>query len=78
MQDCKEAPRGLHASGLLHGDLVKDSILITSEGLKFIDFEHSSAPPGNDLERWNAMKEQELCSLEAALLDTSGKGRRWD
>ncbi len=78
MEDCKRALRELHASGLLHGDLVKDNILITSKGPKFIDFEHSSPQPGNDLERWNAMKDQELYSLEAALLDSSGKGRPWD
>ncbi|KAK5264343.1 hypothetical protein LTR96_010360 [Exophiala xenobiotica] len=78
LEDCKEALGELHASGLLHGDLVKDNILITSEGPKFIDFEDSTPQPCNDLERWNAMKEQELCSLEAALLDSSGRGRPWD
>ncbi|KAK5442661.1 hypothetical protein LTS15_010979 [Exophiala xenobiotica] len=78
LEDCKQALGELHASGLLHGDLVKDNILITSEGPRFIDFDDSTPQTCNDLERWNAMKEQELGSLEVALLDSSGRGRPWD
>lgn len=77
-EDCEEALRELHASGVVHGDLVKHNILITSQGSKFIDFEFSSLQPSDDPERWDALKEQEFCSLEAALIDSSGRGRPWD
>jgi hypothetical protein len=78
MEDCKKALRELHAAGLIHGDLVKDNILITSQGPKFIDFEESFSQPPDDLEDWNAMKEQEFCSLEANLMDCSDMGQPWD
>ena len=50
LENCKEALRELHNSGLVHGDPVKDNILITRQGPKFIDFEEACTQPPNDLE----------------------------
>lgn len=58
--------------------LVKANILITSQGVKFIDFENSVSQPHEDLELWNAMKEQEACNLKANLMDSSNMGQPWD
>lgn len=77
-EDCMEALRELHASGVVHGDLVKYNILITSGGPRFIDFENSSLRPHIDLESWNTITQQELCNLEPSLLDSSGKGKPWN
>lgn len=75
---CEKALQELHASGLIHGDPVKANILITSQGVKFIDFENSVSQPQEDLEQWNAMKKQEICNLKENLMDSSKMGQSWD
>ncbi|KIW77230.1 hypothetical protein Z517_09676 [Fonsecaea pedrosoi CBS 271.37] len=77
LQDIESALEELHACGLVHGDVFKYNILITTQGPRFIDFEKSSLPPPDDPELWQEMKEQELRGLEAALLDETGMGKPW-
>ncbi|KAK7211041.1 hypothetical protein V2G26_018219 [Clonostachys chloroleuca] len=69
---CQQSLRQLH-SFLIHGDLCKYNILITQEGLKFIDLE-DSVLIGN--EAWSSEGvEKEMQGLLSSLADESGCGR---
>ena len=65
---CEAALQRLHNLQILHGDLNRHNIIVTAEGIRFIDFENSI--PFLD----EALKQKELEGLTAALMDTSGTG----
>ncbi|MCJ1364738.1 hypothetical protein MMC16_003854 [Acarospora aff. strigata] len=65
---CRAAVSKLHNLGILHGDLNKHNILISSSRVVLIDFE--TARKSED----RAAMDQELHDLERQLLDESGKG----
>ncbi|CAG9945385.1 unnamed protein product [Clonostachys rosea f. rosea IK726] len=69
---CQQSLRQLH-SFLIHGDLCKYNILITQEGLRFIDLE-DSVLIGN--KAWSSEgAEKEMQGLLSNLADESGRGR---
>lgn len=74
LQPCGQALDQLH-NHLIHGDLCKYNIFITSEGPKFIDFENSILVGA---ERWTiASRDEEKRILAEKLADTSGAGQPW-
>lgn len=74
LEACRAALDQLHRY-LIHGDLVKYNIIVTSHGPKFIDFE-SSVLVGT--EKWSSTaRDKEKKNLEAKLVDESGAGRPW-
>lgn len=66
---CQQALAKLHNLGILHGDLVKYNILITSKGATLIDF--STARKSDDISAF----EEEKKVLEAELYSDSDRGR---
>lgn len=75
LEICEEALRELRGLDIIHGDLNKDNIFITNEGVKFIDFEDSCVGPVEEIDHWNTLKLDEVRGLPEKLLDESGKGR---
>ncbi|PGG96183.1 hypothetical protein AJ80_09864 [Polytolypa hystricis UAMH7299] len=74
---CKTALQQLHSLDIIHGDINRDNIFITSDGAKFIDFEESSIGRTGSVEDWEKRKAKEILGLAEKLKDTSGKGRPW-
>ncbi|PGG98667.1 hypothetical protein AJ80_09504 [Polytolypa hystricis UAMH7299] len=74
---CKTALQQLHSLNIIHGDINRDNIFITSNGAKFIDFEESSIGPIGSVEGWDKRKAEEILGLVEKLKDNSGKGRPW-
>lgn len=72
---CQVALRELHGLNIIHGDINRDNIFVTNEGVKFIDFEESCIGLIEETDRWNRMKLDEIRSLPEKLSDESGKGR---
>ncbi|KND87660.1 hypothetical protein TOPH_07691 [Tolypocladium ophioglossoides CBS 100239] len=74
-ESCREALHQLHQH-LIHGDLCRYNILITSEGPKFIDFENSILSSTKD---WSRRRmDAEMQGLAGKLADTSVDGRPWN
>ena len=72
IESCYQALEQLHRY-LIHGDLCKYNILITSQGPRFIDFENSILC---DSDKWSTtLRDAEKHSLGSKLADTSGVGR---
>lgn len=69
---CDDALQRLHQR-ILHGDLNKHNIIITSAGPKFIDLESSVLSGPDNVESRN----HERQALATKLADTSGEGRPW-
>lgn len=69
LEVCQQALAKLHDLGILHGDLVKYNILVTSKGAMLIDF--STARKSDD----SSAFEKEKKSLEAQLCSESDRGR---
>ncbi|KAG6017798.1 hypothetical protein E4U54_002950 [Claviceps lovelessii] len=69
---CQEALQRLHSSNVVHGDINRYNMLVTQDGVKFIDLELSEI--GTDHE---AKMDKEMKDLEKQLLDESGTGRPW-
>ncbi|AEO60075.1 hypothetical protein MYCTH_95811 [Thermothelomyces thermophilus ATCC 42464] len=72
-EECSKALEKLH-NLVVHGDLCRYNIIITTNGPKFIDFEHST--PITEAE--NGLVDDEKQSLAEKLVDESGAGRPWD
>ncbi|EQL02324.1 hypothetical protein G6O67_003425 [Ophiocordyceps sinensis] len=72
LEECDNALQRLHQH-VLHGDLNKHNIIITSEGPKFIDLESSVLSGPDNVE----LRKQERQKLGTKLADTSGEGRPW-
>ncbi|GAB7347685.1 hypothetical protein MBLNU459_g5250t1 [Dothideomycetes sp. NU459] len=64
---CKRALANFHDLGLLHGDVKCNHYLEREGEVKLVDFQHSQESASPDL------RIQEMQSLEAALMDTSGR-----
>ncbi|PTU25018.1 hypothetical protein P175DRAFT_0498121 [Aspergillus ochraceoroseus IBT 24754] len=60
-----------------HGDINRDNIFITNDGVRFIDFEESCVNSAGSNEGWDRTKSEEMQSLAENLSDSSGKGRPW-
>jgi hypothetical protein len=74
LQACIEALEKLHGF-LIHGDICKYNIIVSSEGPKFIDLEDSVLV---DAEKWSIeLKDKERQSIARKLADDSGAGRPW-
>lgn len=71
---CEEALRELHKF-IVHGDLNQYNIIVTNNGLKFIDLEMSSPKPDHENTEWEAEAAKEMQLLQTALSDDSGQGR---
>lgn len=69
LEACSKALRKLHRV-LVHCDINKHHIIVAPDGPIFIDFEMSTAVAGAP----NDALEQEVASLDAALVDESGTG----
>ena len=69
LEICRQALAKLHNLGILHGDLVKYNILITSKGATLIDF--STARKSDD----NFAFEEEMKILKTELCSNSDRGR---
>jgi hypothetical protein len=79
LDSCSKALRRLHELDIIHGDITKYNIYITSEGPKFIDFEDSILGSDEKSKSFDLakLKNDEIKSLEGKLLDESGEGRPW-
>lgn len=75
---CQNAVRKLHRANIIHGDLRRDNILISSEGAKIIDFENARIGPNDGTCDWDELKAEELDHLPIALNDESDVGQPWD
>ncbi|KAL2175529.1 uncharacterized protein P884DRAFT_286563 [Thermothelomyces heterothallicus CBS 202.75] len=73
LEECRKALEKLH-NLVVHGDLCRYNIIITTNGPKFIDFEHSTPIT----EAKNGLVDDEKQSLIEKLVDESGAGRPWD
>lgn len=74
LEQCRLALDQLHYH-LIHGDLCKYNIFITSKGPKFIDFEDSVL---DGTENWSvSLRDEEKQILAVKLADTSGAGCPW-
>lgn len=77
LKDCYNALRDLHVR-IIHGDLCRHNIMITSEGPKFIDLEESLVLDDTlRQDAWENLIDAELQSLPGKLTDESGTGRPW-
>ncbi|KAE8348503.1 hypothetical protein BDV28DRAFT_164343 [Aspergillus coremiiformis] len=73
---CQVALQELHDLDILHGDINRDNLFITDEGVKFIDFEDSCIMnSAENKEEWDKKKSDEMQSLMEKLADDSGRGR---
>ncbi len=72
LEECNDALQKLHQK-ILHGDLNKYNIIITSKGPKFIDLENSTLSGPDNVEA----RCQERQALATKLADTSGEGCPW-
>ncbi|KAI9749094.1 MAG: hypothetical protein M4579_007001 [Chaenotheca gracillima] len=77
LQTCEDALHRLHALDIIHGDVNRYNIIVTTNGPTFIDFEDSRIGPNGSLEEWEGQKAEEMQNLSSKLLDESGKGRPW-
>lgn len=74
LEVCKQALSKLH-DHLIHGDTCRYNIIVTSEGVKFIDLEDSILMGTS---RWNTdLRDKEYQDLAGRLADESGRGRPW-
>jgi hypothetical protein len=65
---CRTALQKLHHLHILHGDLNRHNMIVSSDTVKFIDIENSVFSSDN------ALKQKEMEGLTAALTETSGRG----
>lgn len=77
LKACEEALQRLHTTGILHRDVNRHNIFITTEGPKFIDFEDSVLYSDIEPEEWETLKAEELDQLRVKLLNDSDSGRPW-
>jgi hypothetical protein len=80
--DYSEYKRGLqqlHSYGVIHRDLNKFNIIITTDGPRFIDLEKSilDADEKASKDEFARLQQQELDRLEKALHNEEGWGRPW-
>jgi serine/threonine protein kinase len=79
---CLRALNQLHSEGIVHGDINKYNIIVTVNGLKFIDLENAIiCPSGRDddhAQRIQELKVKEIKSLKPALDEKSGSGRPYN
>lgn len=65
---CDEALSGLHTEGIMHGDANQYNIIITEEGVRFIDFEASKIDDNSQV--WKDLAQKEREGLEAKWQNT--------
>ena len=77
--ECKRGLQQLHSYGVIHGDLNKFNIIITTDGPRFIDLEKSILDTDEKVSKdeFESLLQQELDGLEKALHDEEGWGRPW-
>lgn len=78
---CLKGLHQLHSEGVIHGDINKYNIIITADGLKFIDLENAiicSLRRDDDPERLTELKDKEIENLKPALDEKSGLGQPWN
>jgi serine/threonine protein kinase len=77
LMSCFNVLRRLHVEDIIHGDIKRYSIFITSEGPKFVDFEYSTICSNQTSKSLDKAMQKEDDSQEGELTDESGKGRPW-
>jgi tRNA A-37 threonylcarbamoyl transferase component Bud32 len=68
IQNCEVTLKRFHSLGLLHGDPNRYNFLVADHGVKLIDFECSQE------DTTEAARATEMQSLQAELIDQSGRG----
>jgi hypothetical protein len=74
---CKRSLTELHSCGVVHGDINKYNIIITSDGPRFFDLEESVFDTEDSEDNLSSLQQRELDGLERALSDQDGLGRPW-
>lgn len=75
---CQEALRQLHGLGIAHGDINMYNMIITKDGVKFIDFEEACLRLADQEDEWIRRTDKEMQLLEEKLSEKSGEGRPWE
>lgn len=68
LEACREALSSLHTDGIVHGDGNQYNIIMTDNGVKFIDFEASKI--NDDTKDWKDRAKMELDGLETKWQNT--------
>lgn len=78
-EECKRSLQKFHSYGVLHGDLNRYNIIITTAGPRFIDLENATLDTDKSLSKQDFLRlqEEELEGLEKALCEPEGWGRPW-
>jgi hypothetical protein len=74
---CKSRLQELHSYGVIHGDLNRFNIIITSRGLRFVDFEKSVLVESVTKDDFLCLQQEELDSLQSNLNDQGSLGKPW-